>query len=178
MKAKLCEIIKHHMPWISSTAANSDILFLLSILNGSFYSSLGTLLPHYLPWTMELKSTNLNIRTQLEHPIWRTVRVFSRERLPFFLERESRRFGFVWCWIVSRPLGLWKLSPRCGSVGVCCIFLAFSLWWQLSSLVKVLEGCGCPWSVDGRVSGRVFSLLDFWRLDLQLSVVFCWIRAF
>jgi hypothetical protein len=55
------------------------------------------------------------------------------------------------------------LSPQCGSGGGCFIFLVFSLWLQVSLLVKVPEGSDRLWHGD---RGRVFSLSDFWRLGL------------
>jgi hypothetical protein len=58
------------------------------------------------------------------------------------------------------------LSSQCGSDGGCFIFLVFSLRWQVSSLVKVPKGNGRPWRVDDGDRGRVFSLSNFWRLDL------------
>ncbi len=51
-------------------------------------------------------------------------------------------------------------------VDVVLYFFVFSLWWQMSSLVRVPEESGRPWRVDGENHGRVFSLSDFWRLDL------------
>jgi hypothetical protein len=81
-------------------------------------------------------------------------------------ERESSFwlcFGAFCLVLDSLPISrvVEVLSLRCGSGGVCCIFLVFSLWWQVSLLVKVSEGRGRPWRIDDRVSGRIFSLLDF-----------------
>jgi hypothetical protein len=43
--------------------------------------------------------------------------------------------------------------------------------------VKVPAGACRPWRVDGGDRGSCLFTVRFWRLDLRVSVIFCWTRA-